>query len=82
MGYVVLAITKNSITGKEYNPPGSDYTVICKDLKTIRGVKNRIKKYKWRENTIKLIIVSYQEWENCFNQKIICTIEEFERMSF
>ena len=22
--------------------PGSDYTVICKDLKTVRGVKNRI----------------------------------------
>jgi len=82
MGYVVLAITKNSITGKESNPPGSDYTKICSDLKTIRGVKNRIKNYKWRKNTVKLIIVPYSEWKNCFNQKIICTITEFERMSF
>jgi hypothetical protein len=26
----------------ESNRAGSDYTVICKDLKTIRGVQNRI----------------------------------------
>jgi len=42
------------------NPCGSDYTRIIQDLKTVRGVKNRMDKYGWTwpKNTKEIHICS------------------------
>lgn len=42
--------------GKEYNPCGSDYGIIYRDLKTVKGVYNRIKNSKWRKDVIRVDI--------------------------
>ena len=36
--------------GEYVNPCGSDYNIVISDLKTLRGVKNRIAKKWWRKN--------------------------------
>jgi len=44
----------------DYYPFGSDYTVFIKDLKTIRGVINRLKNYKYiPKNCVKIQIFTY-----------------------
>lgn len=41
-----------------YNPLGSDYCQIIHDLKTLRGVLNRIRKWRWAEGVIEIRIYS------------------------
>ena len=41
-----------------YNPVGSTYTVFIKDLKTIRGVKSRIKKMFFPKDVVEVHICS------------------------
>ena len=41
-----------------YNPCGCDYTRIIHDLKTIKGVKNRIKNWKWQKDVVEVYICS------------------------
>lgn len=83
--FVVEAIAINPITNKPYNPCGSDYTAILQDLKTVRGVKNRIKNWQWRKNVIELHIVRYYDWKNSDSlspARPVEIIREFKRMSF
>lgn len=44
--------------GKMVNPCGSDYTAIMKDLKTVRGVKNRLLSYSMPKDVVKVDIYS------------------------
>ena len=41
-----------------YNPLGSDYCQIIHDLKTLRGVLNRIRKWRWAEDVVEVRIYS------------------------
>lgn len=48
--------TINPITGKEYNPCGSEYGSIIHDLKTTKGVIKRISQWNKPKNTIAIEI--------------------------
>jgi hypothetical protein len=41
---------------------GSDWTCICKDLKTYRGVKNRVKRGAWPKGEWRIYQCSESEW--------------------
>lgn len=43
--FIVEFLKEDNKTKELYNPCGSDYTTIIRDLKTIKGVKNRLKGY-------------------------------------
>lgn len=47
-----------------YNHCGSNYTLIFKDLKTVKGALNRIKRYdiKAPKNAVKMIIMPFNSW--------------------
>lgn len=55
MGWYIKAMVENN-NNELYNPCGSDYGIIIHDLKTYRGVINRISKYKWRNNVKRIDI--------------------------
>lgn len=71
--FVVEAYVKSSIKWDEesgtyvncapylYNPLGSEYCVIIHDLKTLRGVKNRIRKFCWSDRVVEIRIYSTTE---------------------
>ena len=46
----------------ESDKPGSDWTCICKDLKTVRGVQNRIIRGGWSTGTWRIYRVSEHDW--------------------
>lgn len=46
----------------ETNRPGSDYTCICKDLRTIRGVQNRIIKGYWIKGNWRIYQTTEHDW--------------------
>lgn len=50
MKWYVKGIVYDKKRGEYVNPCGSDYGIIISDLKTLRGVKNRIAKKWWRKN--------------------------------
>ena len=54
-----------------YNPVGSTYTVIINDLKTVRGVKNRIKKMFFPKDVVELHICSSVYPTNSVYEKLI-----------
>lgn len=41
-----------------YNPLGTDYCVVISDLKTLRGVLNRITKWVWPKSVVEIRIYS------------------------
>ena len=53
--YQVLAYAINPTTGNLYNPCGSDYSHVI-ELKTLKGVKNRIKSIIWRNKVVQVRI--------------------------
>ena len=58
-----------------YNPVGSSYTVIIYDLKTVRGVKNRIKKMFFPKDVVEVHICSSVSPTNDANDKLIEVIK-------
>lgn len=42
MKYIIQCYVKNDETDKLYLPCGSSYSIFVRDLKTIRGIQNRI----------------------------------------
>jgi len=46
----------------ESNRLGSDWTCICKDLKTVRGVQNRIVRGKWPAGKWRVYSVHPDNW--------------------
>jgi hypothetical protein len=56
-----------------YNPCGTDYSFIFRDLKTLKGVKNRLKKFSLRKDIVKLQIFTYT---NIFNDDTFRLLEE------
>jgi hypothetical protein len=44
------------------NKPGSDYTCICRDLKTVRGVQNRLIKGAWPSGTWRIYNCLDSDW--------------------
>lgn len=40
------------------NPCGTDYCVIMRDLKTLRGVRNRVLKMRWPKDVVEIRIYS------------------------
>lgn len=58
MKFMVKLFLENK-KGGLYNPCGSSYSYIIRDLKTLRGVKNRIKKYPIDSNTKEIRIYSW-----------------------
>ena len=58
MKFMVKLFLENG-KGELYNPCGSSYSYIIRDLKTLRGVKNRIKKYPIDSNTKEIRIYNW-----------------------
>ncbi len=46
----------------ESNKPGSDWTVICDDLKTIRGVQNRLTRGRFQSGVWRIYRCMEQDW--------------------
>ena len=46
----------------ESNQCGSDWTLICKDLKTVRGVQNRIVRGKWPSGEWRIYNCHEADW--------------------
>ena len=46
----------------ESNHLGSDYTVMCKDLKTVRGVQNRILRGRWPAGQWRIYTCHIEDW--------------------
>ena len=41
---------------------GSDWTCICRDLKTVRGVQNRLTKGRWPTGTWRIYSCHESDW--------------------
>lgn len=52
-----------------YRQAGSEHTILIKDLKTLKGVVNRLKKnyYYLPANWFKLVVLSYHQ-DNIYNE--------------
>ena len=48
------------------NPCGTEYCVIIHDLKTLRGVRNRLRKFHWNKDIVEIRIYSVS---NIFNRE-------------
>ena len=66
MKFMVKLFLENE-KGELYNPCGTSHTFIIRDLKTLRGVKNRIKKYPINKNTKEIRIYS---WDGSLTNEI------------
>ena len=58
------------------NPCGSEYSFIIRDLKTLRGVKNRLKNYPIKSNVVQLNIYSCT---NVYDEKTFRLLETIKR---
>ena len=59
-----------------YHPCGSEYSIIVRDLKTLRGVKNRLKNYRIPPNVVQLNVYSYT---NIYDEKTFKLLETIKR---
>ena len=75
MAFIIKAMVKNEKEKNLYNPCGCDYTRIIRDLKTFRGVKNRIKNWSWPDDTVELYVYSNVNVTNEKYDKFIATIK-------
>ena len=79
--FILRAYYKNN-KGELVNPCGTDYTFIVRDLKTIRGVKNRMNRYRWFKGADEVRVykwygsLTYEEAEN--NLLAVITKKELE----
>ena len=46
----------------ESNRPGSDWTCVCDDLKTLRGVQNRIIRGAWAPGLWRIYVCDREDW--------------------
>lgn len=77
MNYFVKIYKKDKKTNEIYNPCGCDGSWIINDLKTLRGVKNRILKNEYlinNKNNVKFEIYSYTNIFNDDTFKLLETI--------
>ena len=58
-----------------YNPCGSDYTVIIRDLKTLKGIKNRIKNYMIPKDVVQIRIYRVSSVTDRETYNLIDTID-------
>lgn len=57
-----------------YNPCGSDYTIIYRDLKTLTGVCNRLKNIKLRKDVKR---VSIYQTHNIYDRKSYRLVSQY-----
>lgn len=80
--FTVKCLEINSLTNQLYHPCGSDYTFAMYDLKTIKGVTQRLKNnYHFRKNIIALQICQ----GTINNNTVLLTINdlsEYTKMNF
>ena len=58
---------------KIYNKLGNEYSIIYNDLKTLKGVLNRLKKLNWSNLFMEVIgfkIVKYEAYPKYYNKEI------------
>ena len=73
MFYIECMVEEDQIL---YNPCGSEYSIIIRDLKTLRGVKNRLKNYRIMPDVVQLNIYSCS---NIYDEKTFRLLETIKR---
>ena len=58
------------------NPCGTDYGYICHDLKTLKGLLNRLQNFKWRKDVVELHVCGYN------SKEVIHVVREFKKYTF
>ena len=79
--YIELLV---KIDGKIYNPCGTEYAMTYKDLKTLRGVLNRIKKWypfnKMEKEVVQVRIYNYHNFYDKNTYTLVCEFDKYDYM--
>lgn len=59
--FYITRVYLNPQTGEEYRLSGSEHEAFIHDLKTVDGLRRRIKKWKMPANVVRVEIYTYSE---------------------